>query len=278
VECRKFQEHITAAVDNALDQHEKTMLEAHLASCPQCKNALEIEKLTRNIVRTRCLRKHTPGHVIHRISEEIETATLARTWNFSWKFLLSSYYVRPAIGFAIAAIAVIVLLNNNSSINSPRVVEASLLPSNDVIKQSLANYVAFVKGEIRTQIASDKSDFVKDFFTGKTEFPVVVPTMSDCQLLGGVLNEYGGKTLAHVVYNHKSGIIYVYEACWETVQGGSPLHLAKDIQDELTTKGWFTTTSPDGHALVMWTNGNTLCAAVSKLDPETLKQCFEGAR
>lgn len=278
MECREYQEQITAAIDNVLEVDERQRLDAHLAACPSCKNEFESEKLTRFVVKTRCQRMRAPGDVLERISQQLANEAPASRPASWWSTLVESSYFRPAIAFAVACIAVVLIVNNNPSVNGPRTIEASVLPANDIIKQSLSNYLAVVKGEIKPQVVSDQPDFVQTFFKGKTEFPVVVMRMSGCTLVGGVLNEFGGKTLAHVVYSHnKSEIIYVYETCWETLQSGSPLHLAQDVQDELKRTSWYSTTIPDGRSLVMWTNGKTLCSAVSKLDKETLLACLSAA-
>lgn len=279
MECRKFQEQITAAVDGALAEIEKEGLEAHLASCALCRTHFEMEKLTRHVVRTRCQRKRAPAEVLQRISEELDRQGAVPPQVSRWRSVVSATFFRPALAFTLACIAVLVIVNNNSSIKTPRQIEASLLPPNDIIKQSLANHIAVVNGEIQPHVSSNKADNVRSFFSGKTQFPVVVPMMNDCTLIGGVLNEFGGETLAHVVYNYnKSEIIYVYETCWKTVQNGSPLHLAQDVQEELKRTQWYATTMPDGRSLVMWTNGTTLCSAVSRLDEATLLACLGAAR
>lgn len=278
MECKEYQEQITAAVDGALEIEDRRRLEAHLEVCVSCRNEFESEKLTRFVVKTRCQRMRAPGYVMERIARQLgeePAGSLQLTW---WRTAVNSSFFRPAIAFAITCIAVVLIVSNNPSINSPRVIEASILPANDIIKQSLANYGAVVKGEIKPQVVSNQPDFVQTFFKGKTEFPVVVMRLTGCTLLGGVVNEFGGKALAHVVYNHsQTEIVYVYETCWETLQSGSPFHLAQDIQDELKRTNRYSTTTPDGCTIVMWTNGKTLCSAVSKLDKETLLACLASA-
>lgn len=279
MECRKYQEHITAAVDNALEQREKDELEAHLAQCPQCKSEFEAEKLTHSVVKSRCQRRCVPDHVLRRINQHLEAEIVSPRSASWWDAIMSSRYFRPAIGFAIACIAVVLLLNNNSSINTPRVIEASLLPPNDIIKQSLSNYMAVARGEIKPQLLSDKSENLKNFFAGKTEFPVEVPRMNGCTLVGGVMNEFSGKTLAHVVYNHHgSEIVYVYETCWETVQRGAPLHLANEVQEQLKRTGWYVASQADGYTVVLWTTEKTLCSAVAKMDKQAMLACLNGGK
>jgi len=271
VECRKFQEQITAAVDNALDPEEREQLTVHLKQCPRCREEFEIETTTRHFVKTRCKPLRTPSHVLQSINEHIEQESLAQNAPSRWRRLTDSLYFRPAIAFAVACLAVFVLLNTDRTPPAPRTVEASLLPANDVVKQSLNNYLAVVRGEIKPQLVSENAEQVQQFFAGKTDFPVLLPRVNGCRLIGGVLNDFSGKTLAHVVYaHHCSELIYIYEACWQTVQSGNPLQLAPEIQEEMATAGRYILSQPDGYTLVLWREDSTLCSAVAKLDKETL--------
>ncbi len=70
-ECRKYHEHITAAVDNVLGHQELEKLEAHLAQCSECKSEFEAEKFARNIVKSQCRRMRAPGHMLDRINEQL---------------------------------------------------------------------------------------------------------------------------------------------------------------------------------------------------------------
>ena len=70
-ECRNYQEHITAAVDNVLGQQEWEKLERHLAHCSDCKSEFEVEKFARNIVKSQCRRMRAPGHMLNRINEQL---------------------------------------------------------------------------------------------------------------------------------------------------------------------------------------------------------------
>ncbi len=270
MKCNKFQEQITAAVDEALTTEEQQELESHLAICPECKTRFSIESATRNLIRTRCKRVHAPGHVLQNIAAQLETGpNVSRSW---FSGLLDSIYFRPAIGFAVACAAIIFLVNNGKRTN---VVEASMLPANDVVKQSLLNYAALSRKEIEPQFRSTNADEIQQFFSGKTEFPAFVPTMNGCTPVGGVLNEFAGKTLAHVVFNHHdSDLVYVYEACWETVQKGNPLHLSQEIQDQLRRGEPYVATDPRGYTVVLWQNNSTLCSAVAQLDQGTLLACL----
>jgi anti-sigma factor (TIGR02949 family) len=271
VDCRKYQEQITAAVDNVLEENERRHLEAHLAECQSCKLNYEAERATSNMVKARCKRVQAPSHVLAGIVDQLDDASVEKSpW---WKKLSGSMYFRPAIAFAIACIAAIALINSGS-VKRTNVVEASMLPANDVVKQALANYMAVSRNEIQPQLASNRADLVQNFFAGKTEFPAFVPSMNGCTLIGGVINEFSGTTLAHVVYTHHgTDLVYVYETCWATVQQGDRFRLSQEIQEELRNTGRYVASHPDGYTVALWTKGNTLCSAVAKLDQETLLAC-----
>lgn len=277
MKCRKFQEHITASIDNALDQQEAQELDSHLAQCPECRDEYVMEKSARSLVRNRCKPLRTPPEVMQRISQALYAESVAERprERFTWlRDLFSSIYFRPAVAFAMACFAIILIVNNNSTTRS-NLVQASVLPDNDVIRQSLVNFKAVSAGEIEPQIKSSETDHVLSFFEGKTEFPVVIPPMLHCTLIGGVLNDYFGHNLAHVVYAHNgSDIIYIYETCWNKVQSGSPLQVSAEVMKQLKETGWYVAEDSDGNSIALWTKGGTLCAAVSRLDRERLVACL----
>lgn len=261
-ECRKYQEQITSAVDNVLGQSEWEKLKAHLTECSDCTSELEVEKLARRIVKSQCRRVRAPSHMLNKITDQLtlnQASVSKKPW---WKEKSSSPYIRAAAGLAVVASIVAAIFLNTSA------------APNDVIKQSYANYKTVAHGDMKPQLVSDNTENVQNFFEGKTRFPVVVPTMKGCKLVGGAVDEVSGEYLAHVVYSHNSEVVYLYETCWETVQVGKDFHLPQDVQDELKRSGWYAASDPEGHSLVMWTKGNTLCSAVAKMNKETLLACL----
>ena len=101
--------------------------------------------------------------------------------------------------------------------------------------------------------------------------------MKDCILVGGVVNEYGGDKLAHVVYSRDNNVVYMCQACWERVQNGGKLNLPDEVKAELLRTGWYSRTLPDGGSVVLWTKGKTLCSAVARMSKEDLIACLTAA-
>jgi hypothetical protein len=134
------------------------------------------------------------------------------------------------------------------------------------VRQSASNYEAVLKGEIVPQVVSDRPEYVRAYFKGKTGFPVFIPAMKECTLVGGTVNEYHGMRLAHVVYKHGLQFIYLYQACRESVMKGDTLHLSREAKNDLERTGWHCCTAPDGAAIVLWVRGRTICAAVAPMN------------
>lgn len=274
VDCKEFQEQISPAVDELLQKDVLDSFVQHAQQCYACRNEFELESLTKTTVRTRARMVRAPADLIRRIEDALkrEGTTSPAGVQGMWSSLLALPFAKPAL--SLAAFGVVLVLIFTLSRRSADGIPPAVSPSNNVINQSLANYQAVVSGTFQPQQVSDDPQHLEGFFAGKTDFPVLVPQLSGCTLVGGVLNEHAGTTLAHVVYKREGNIIYMYEACWETVKQGQKLHLPQPVQDGLVRTGWFVETRPDGKSVVLWTKGNTLCAAVAHMSKEDLLACL----
>jgi len=274
VSCKHFQEQISGAVDKNLLRHEMDSFLGHIGKCPQCRYEYETESATKAIVQRRARVVRAPVALVQQISERLahETATINTIPPNRFSSFVQRAYAKPAIAFAVACIAVVLLLNDGGK-KEDALQEAGFAAS-DIVLQSLSNYHAVVTGEIKPQMVSSQTEPLAHFFSDKTDFPVLFPKMKDCKLVGGVFNEYFGSKLAHVVYSHNSKVIYVYQTCWETVMKGEPLHLSDDVKQALETTGWFSQTHDDGRTVVLWKKERTLCAAVAHMSKEDLIACL----
>ncbi len=269
MDCKEFQEHVTPAVDKRLTGEKMKEFSRHAEQCSPCRAEYELESMTSSFVRTRLPMSPTPAHVAARIvgqatarppATQPEAASMIRR-------IVDSIYFRPALAFAAGCVGVILLLQQPEPHS---VSTASLVPGN-IIHQSLANYTRVANGEIITPQSPDQQEVLAGYNGGKTTFPVVVPRLKKCELLGGTLKEYAGLTMAHFAYKHDTGIVYVYEACWKEVQKGEKIMLPAEALETLKSTGWYAESQPNGCSIVLWTkNDKTLCSAVSRMPKDEL--------
>jgi hypothetical protein len=219
----------------------------------------------------------TPSAIVAAINEQINRRDFRHApYSSTIPSLLRSGRVKPLIAFVLTIAAVVYILIRSGS-PLPGSMERGAA-ERDVIGRSINTYPAVLKGDIAPQVVSDIPDQVKSYFSGKTEFSVFVPTLRECRLVGGGLNDYRGTSLAHVFYKHGDQMIYLSQACLETVMRGEKLDLPPEARDELARSGWYRASTPDGASVVIWKKGSALCMAISLMDAEHLMAHLVEAR
>ncbi len=262
LECKDYRELITAAVDGELSTEEKLLLDTHLESCASCRSEYDVETSLKGLVKQRIRMVPTPSLILRRIVAALlgDQPVPSNSWTDRLRLLLARPLVRPALALAATAFVVYILFNRSGEV--------------DVLRESVAIYEEVVSGAFPLQEASGQPAILRRFFAGRTTFPVIIPEMMDCTLLGGVLNDHPGGALAHVVYDHHAKKIYLYQTSWVNVERGEGSTVSSDIREELLRAGWCARISPEGHTVVLWHKGATLCVAVSDLSRDDLLMCL----
>jgi anti-sigma factor RsiW len=254
------------------DAQMKQFLE-HANACLPCRSEYEAEASTKRLVTMRARMVDTPASVrqaiLTRLDHEAATppAPPSRPW---FSRLAESVRVRPSLAFALGSLALLIVV---AQILQPPA-RVAIAGGNNVLLQSMENYKAVMDGSITPQVASSDPASVLKLFEGATTFPVHVPKLRNCTLVGGVLNAYQGIPLAHVVYRHGEQLIYMYQACWNTVQEGKSLMVPDEVKDSLRKTGWYTASLEDGRTMALWVRGRTLCAAVAEVERDELVACL----
>ncbi len=187
----------------------------------------------------------------------------SRSW---WMHIWRQPLTKPSLAFAVMFIVVGLILNTPSNRRPAG--------GADVIAQSLSNFDALRAGTIKPEKESDQPELLKAFFDGKTDFPVLVPSLARCTLIGGGANDVDGTHTAHLFYRHDTTMIYMYQTCWNTVKKGEILSIPDRAKTALTQTHWYAERQPDGDVVVLWAEGNTLCAAVAHMSEDDLLACL----
>ena len=267
MEC-KFEEQICAAVDRCLPETEMASFLEHAQQCPPCRREFEMQGAVKSFIAKGMHRLAVPEDLrdcLHRqvLSSPPPSAVFDE--------LFRRQFFRPALALGIIALVVIFYYVRPTS--EPGIKQAGI---GNIIEQSLANYFAVMNGTIEPQVKTSEAQIVKNFFEGKTGFEVLVPQIRECTLVGGVLNEASpGVPLAHVVYTDQDNrLLYLYQACWDNIDA-KHLYLPDSVRSSLVRTKWYTETRADGHTIVLWLHGRTLCAAVAHMDKEELLACLQ---
>jgi len=270
VNCREFSHCITPAVDGRLTGKNLELFKEHARLCPSCRHDFEDERSLASLIRSRLRPARVPECVLASILAGTRDSNAPGATPVSGLFAraLHSRRAAPVLAFVLSFAVIVFTLSRHATPEGAE--SAGFVSGGDVVRQSASNYEAVLKGEIVPQVVSDRQENVRTYFQGKTSFPVFIPAMKECTLVGGVVNEYHGMRLAHVLYRHGFQLIYLCQVCRESVMKGDTLHLSREATNDLNRTGWHCCTAPGGVAVVLWIKGGTLCAAVSPMNSEHL--------
>jgi hypothetical protein len=232
-----------------------------------------MESAVKTVVQTRLKMVKAPQALTESISQkihQIESEQAEAKQKHALARILALPIVKPMLVFVLIGGAIFAV--TRSPLGSGPVLVTSM--GSDLLTQSISNFHAVVAGLMQPQVVSDRAEQVREFLSGKTDFPVEVPALDNCILVGGSANEYHGIRLAHVVYKHGGQVIYMFEAPYDRVIAGDGLALPDDAKQQLATVGSFSRVAPGGDTIILWVLGNTLCVAVSRIDRKELTQCF----
>ncbi len=271
--CSQFQERISSAVDHCLPAEEQQEFDRHAEQCPRCRHDFGQEISTKVVICRRAHMVDVPPHLQRSILAAIEHEAAEdtsrgrqRSTLFRWNVLTA-----PAIAVALGTLLVALLVTRDSAHTDTSIpFNTAGLGAHDVLGESLRNFHRVLTGDIAPQMKSGNPDDLYRFFRGRTEFPVVVPTVPAWKLVGGVLDDFGGAAVAHLVYENNGDVVCVSQVCWETVRAGKALQLSSEITAALMSSGRFALRGGDGDAVVLWTRGGGLCIAVAHMDRDTL--------
>lgn len=267
--CNEVQQHMGDAIDGVLSTQARADFFSHLHLCGPCRNEYEIETMAKNIVRSKLSRRLTPSDLYHSVVQTVQKELEAdlRAPGLLEK-IFGGRVLPPAIAGALALIGLFFLSNPLS--DSPRG-EFTHNASNDVINQSLRNFLLVQSGELRPAMISCYPEVMVGYFRENGfEFAVSLPSMDSCDWYGAISGEYSGVKTAHVIYKRGPDLIYVYQIGKDEVLKGSVLELPASARKALAETGWYTDPAHPDCNVVLWTADDALCAAVSSMKKDRL--------
>jgi hypothetical protein len=254
---------ITGAVDNELSPEEKLLLSEHMKTCEQCRADYQTELWFKGFVREKLGGHTAPSDLVQAVQTGLDAGSGTGgglAWVDRLKDVLAVPLVRPAIALGIVVALSLLFLRGGKQ--------------RDVIEQSLAHYEEAVAGTFQLQLASGEPALLREYFADKTDFPVMIPKMVDCRILGAILEEHPDGAVAELLYEHEYAKIYLYQTSWADVESGRGALLSPDVKEALVRTNIYSRTDPNGRTIVLWKKGPTLASAVSDMSKSDLIMCL----
>lgn len=264
--CEDVKEHISLAVDNRLSGDVRREFEHHIELCLRCKHEFELERLTKRVVMNTIRRSPTPPSLAARIVAQLPSSTeqAGDSRPFHWR----AWRWKPALAAGVLAVVILLLfislpVNIRHTHTSPN--------DNNIIHQSFNNYDAILAGTLKPEVSSSNPAEVKTYFAERVKYHVRVPKAIDkCRLIGGMISDYKGKQVAHVVYKYDEQVVYLNQVPMSEVLEDRTLTIPDDAREQLKRTGWYVLSDHPNCSLVMWVVDSTLCTAVADIDKDQL--------
>ncbi|MEP0822497.1 MAG: hypothetical protein HRF44_06575 [Ignavibacterium sp.] len=269
--CPEVQQYLLDLVDRDIPDNVRTAMLGHFDLCSICRNEYELQLLAKRIIRSRLSRSSTPPSVKSSVLAALASEEQALTPRF-----FSSRAFAPAVITGLAAVMLLVILNFPSTVTDDDFAHNA---PNDVINRSVQNFSLVRSGELKPSMVACYPDIVVGYFQEQgLDFAVSVPADDSCDWYGAVVSSYEGSKEAHIVYKRGDDIVYVLEINKKRVQPGSTLSLPPAARQSLAETGWYTDPQHEQCNVVVWTNDETLCAAVSTMNKDRLLALLASSR
>lgn len=250
--CPENETLIHAYLDGELDLINSVKLEAHFRECVSCARAYDSILSLQSALARSAPRFTPPAGLERRICRALDAklsqakrqpagtsfAPLKPLWRNRWK-------VAAVAGWAaLAAVILVVSLRPAPQRRSGQQVLA---------EEVLDSHLRSLTGDHLTDVQSSDQHTVKPWFDGKIDFSPAVPDFSTegFPLVGGRLDDLGGRPVAALVYRRRKHIINLF--VWPSGQPSG--------EGSLTRQGYH---------LVHWSDGRMNYWAVSDVSPADL--------
>lgn len=266
---------ITALVDNELIASQKAEVLSAIETDKNLMFDYRVQLLMKNIVREKVKFKTTPVNLRNQILKKIQPREL--TTNVKQSFF-ANLFAKPAFSFASAVIlvlAIVLILFNRPTEVEPRNYALEQLGSDNMFVQAKNNFASIVQGKLAPQLVSGDAKEIDNFFRSKgVKYSTVIPEFNNWTLLGAVVSEDKGEKFAHHVYSGKGGeLIYVFQVDESYLQSHQIISLTDDLLSYLDGGNCYTTEN-ENSATLLTKSANNICAIVSNLPLEELRNNF----
>lgn len=268
--CNDYLEQISSVVDSRLFGNLLEEFNEHSRKCKNCCSVFELEKLTRDYIRSTIKPLKAPDYlnqgILMHLNNPASDERVKKKFNLGlFSFPRRNWY----LGFAVAVIAVISLITITHYSNSPHHFHNS--PNDNNIIHLVYNYYdSVLEGKMKPDIETSSIDTIESHLRNAVDYDVKVPIIKEYLLMGATVTEYEGKKLAHFFYKRDNCIIYFSQLDYRVVTDEGTLTLPAQAIEQLNTTGWYVADKYKCCSVILWLRDKTLCTVASEMDQKKL--------
>jgi len=269
MDCRETREFMSALVDNQIDDETKRKVEEHIWRCATCRNEFELEKKTKQIIKSNIKLLPVPNELVTTILTQIKL--LQNGYNPHLR-AIEGTSTKPWFEFAFTFGIVVVVLTLAILLTS--IYENKMAQKELVAREvsGLINYFDSVaKGMAKPEILSGDFNYLQNQLILKSSFQPIVPHIPEFKLVGASINtghSPGDAQCVNLLYQKDDKIILFHQA---------PLHRAsmhEDVKKRILKGEWIYDTIED-ESFAIWGTKELICCVVSNLSRDELERVLK---
>jgi hypothetical protein len=266
VDCYEVLEQVSSVVDNCLDDKLLEEFKNHTRLCVKCKNAFELELLTKKFAQSKLKHFQAPGYLSEKIVTQVinhntDSVSVKKKQNRIINFPRNLF-----IGTSVLAASILVFLL--FSVKAHHTHHSPI--DNNIIHQAYNNYDAATEGKIVPAFETNDPRLLGDYFKKTVDHEVNVPSLKGCSLTGGMITEYSGKKIFHMLYKNAECLIHCSLVDINALDSDKILTLPEGAMDSLKKNGWYFANEHKCCSVILWLKDKTLCTASAELSKDKL--------
>lgn len=241
-------------LDGRLSDAEAARVQAHVETCPRCREELDVLRRGRDLARTARSSGDVPSELLDRVSGQLDAAVRDAKFNARRRRLLT--YV---VGAAAAGIAAAIYLRRRP----------------DIPAEAVESYVAYRNGEKPLELTAAAPPALEQFFSERLPFRTRVfdLAMMRYTLSGGRIDRIGGHASALYAYvgpENRHLLCQMYAGTLTELPEPNERRSQNGIDFSIYTRGV--------HTAVFWREADVICVVVSDMPAaDTLALAFAKA-
>lgn len=260
--CSEALELISSAVDNQLEEPEKSEFNKHIEKCSNCRKKFELELSTKSFIHSVYKNYTAPEDLRNKILSEVRfcLATPKIRTPHTKKLNRHLYLLIPVL--IIFAILLIIPFNKHK--------HQTNLPKNNLMGliYEIFDQALMENQELYVQ-TTDLSN-LKMTLAAQTGYDIKLPKIENCKLIGGWVSDEFGKQMIHTIYKNGDTLICCTQVNLNELLNDNKIIVDEKIKEKLKSGGKYISKDFECCSTIMWTENEILFVATAEMDTNAL--------
>ncbi|MFN3134480.1 MAG: anti-sigma factor family protein [Candidatus Kryptonium sp.] len=276
MDCRQTREFLSALVDNEeIDSQTKQEVEEHIWRCATCRTELELEKKTKETIKTKVKIIPVPNELITSVLNQVrilqngyaQSLEVPRKFNPAPKPWLEIAF---SLGVAIVTLSLAFLF---VSVYSKKMTQRELIRKE--VSALVNHFDSIAQGLAKPEILSNDPMYIQNEILSRANFTPMFFNIPDFKIVGASIKAAhqhpDNANCVNLIYRKGEQLIFIHQA----PMSSTPMH--DDIKKRILKGEWIYDTITDD-SFVIWGTSELVCCAISNLPKEELEKVLKQSK